>query len=50
MHMVIKEKTYEIINAVCDECGEEMDIPGLIDISIKSIINCIVFVNRNGRI
>jgi len=36
---VIKEKTYdfEIIIAECDECGEEMDIPGLIDINIKSI-------------
>lgn len=36
---VIKEKTYdfEIIVAVCDECGEEMDIPGLMDINIRSI-------------
>lgn len=36
---VIKEKAYnfEIIIAVCDECGEEMDIPGLTDINIKSI-------------
>lgn len=36
---VIKEKTYdfEIIVAVCDECGEEMDIPGLMDINMKSI-------------
>ncbi|NLG03597.1 MAG: DUF4065 domain-containing protein [Clostridia bacterium] len=36
---VIKEKTYdfEIIVAVCDECGREMDIPGLMDINMKSI-------------
>lgn len=36
---VIKEKTYdfEIIVAVCDECGEEMDISGLMDINMKSI-------------
>lgn len=36
---VIKEKTYdfEIIVAVCVECGEEMDIPGLLDINMKSI-------------
>lgn len=36
---VIKEKIYnfEIIIAVCDECGEEMDVPGLIDLNIKSI-------------
>lgn len=36
---VIKEKNYdfEIIIAVCDECGEEMDIPGLLDFNIKSI-------------
>ena len=35
----IKEKIYnfEIIIAVCDECGEEMDVPGLIDLNIKSI-------------
>lgn len=36
---VIKEKNYdfEIIVAVCDECGEEMDIPGLMDLNMKSI-------------
>lgn len=36
---VIKEKMYDfqIIAAVCDECGEEMDIPGLLDINMKSI-------------
>lgn len=36
---VVKEKTYdfEIIVAVCDECGKEMDIPGLMDINIKGI-------------
>jgi uncharacterized phage-associated protein len=36
---VIKEKPYnfEIIIAMCDECGKEMDIPGLMDINIKSI-------------
>lgn len=36
---VIKEKTYdfEIIVAICDECGETMDIPGLMDINMRSI-------------
>lgn len=36
---VIKEKAYnfEIIVAVCDECGEEMDIPGLMDINMRSV-------------
>lgn len=36
---IIKEKTYdfEIIVAICDECEEEMDIPGLMDINIRSI-------------
>lgn len=36
---VIRDKTYdfEITVAVCDECGEEMDIPGLLDANIKSI-------------
>lgn len=36
---VIKEKKYDfqIIVAVCDECGEEMDIPGLLDLNMKSI-------------
>ena len=30
---VIKDKTYEfeIAVAVCEECGKEMDIPGLLD-------------------
>lgn len=36
---VIKDKTYEfeIAVAVCEECGKEMDIPGLLDTNIKSI-------------
>lgn len=36
---VIKDKPYEfeISIAVCDECGKEMDIPGLLDANIKSI-------------
>ena len=36
---VIKDKIYEfeITVAVCDECGKEMDIPGLLDSNIKSI-------------
>lgn len=36
---VIRDKTYdfEIMVAVCDECREEMDIPGLLDANIKSI-------------
>lgn len=36
---VIKDKSYdfEIAVAVCDECGREMDIPGLLDSNIKSI-------------
>lgn len=35
----IKEKTYKfkLIVAVCDSCGEEMDVPGLLDANIKSI-------------
>ncbi len=35
----IKDKDYnfEITVALCDECGEEMDIPGLLDENIKSI-------------
>lgn len=35
----IKDKIYEfeIIVAVCEECGEEMDIPGLLDANVKSI-------------
>lgn len=36
---VIKDKTYEfeIMVAVCDECGEKMDIPGLLDANVKSV-------------
>jgi len=36
---VIKGKTYdfEIVVAVCDECGQEMDIHGLMDINMRSI-------------
>lgn len=36
---VIKDKSYEfeIAIAVCDECGKEMDIPGLLDSNVKSI-------------
>ena len=36
---VIKDKEYEfeIMVAVCEECDEEMDIPGLTDINIKKI-------------
>lgn len=36
---VIKDKTYEfeIAVAVCDVCGKEMDIPGLLDLNVKSI-------------
>lgn len=36
---VIKDKSYEfeIAVAVCDECGKEMDIPGLLDSNVKSI-------------
>ena len=39
LQKVIKEKTYEfeIAVAVCDECGEEMDIPGLLDANLKNI-------------
>lgn len=39
IHKIIKEKEYnfEVIVAVCEDCGEEMDIPGLIDINIKRI-------------
>ena len=35
----IKGKTYEfeIAVAVCDECGKEMDIPGLLDSNIRSV-------------
>lgn len=35
----IKDKIYEfeIIVAVCEECGGEMDIPGLLDANVKSI-------------
>lgn len=36
---VIKDKEYEfeITAAVCDECGEEMDIPGLLDANVSAI-------------
>lgn len=36
---MIKEKMYdfEIIVAICDNCGETMDIPGLMDFNMKSI-------------
>lgn len=36
---VIKDKSYEfeISVAVCNECGKEMDIPGLIDSNVKSV-------------
>jgi uncharacterized phage-associated protein len=36
---VIKDKTYEFIIsvAICDKCGNEMDIPGLMDSNIKAI-------------
>ena len=39
MKKEIKDKTYdfEIMVAVCDECGEEMDIPGLLDLNMKAI-------------
>lgn len=35
----IKDKTYDfkIIVAICEECGEEMDIPGLLDLNMKAI-------------
>ena len=35
----IKDKTYdfEVMVAVCDECGEEMDIPGLLDLNMEAI-------------
>lgn len=32
-----KEYTFSITVAVCDECGEEMSIPGLIDRNIQEI-------------
>lgn len=36
---VINDKSYEfeISVAVCNECGKEMDIPGLLDANMKSI-------------
>lgn len=39
VHKVIKDKEYEfeITVAICDECGEEMDIHGLLDSNVKSI-------------
>lgn len=38
-HKVIRDKEYEfkITVAICDECGQEMDIPGLMDFNAKSI-------------
>ena len=35
----IKGKTYDfkIMVAICEECGEEMDIPGLLDLNMKAI-------------
>lgn len=34
-----KDKTYifKIMVAICEECGEEMDIPGLWDLNMKAI-------------
>ncbi|MCI5995514.1 MAG: DUF4065 domain-containing protein [Blautia sp.] len=32
-----KEYTFSVTSAVCDECGEEMNIPGLIDKNIKEV-------------
>lgn len=39
LQKVIKDKSYEfeIEVALCDECGKEMDIPGIWDLNIKSI-------------
>ena len=36
---IIRDKTceFEITVAICDECGEEMDIPGLLDANIRAI-------------
>lgn len=36
---IMKDKTYEfeITVAVCDVCGEEMDVPGLLDANVKAI-------------
>ena len=36
---VIREKNYEftITTAVCKECGEEMDVEGIMDLNIKEI-------------
>ena len=36
---IIRDKPceFEITVAMCDECGEEMDIPGLLDANIKAI-------------
>lgn len=35
----MKDKTYdfEIIVAICDECGSEMEIPGVMDLNAKRI-------------
>lgn len=32
-----KEYVFEITVAICDECGEEMNPPGLIDLNILEI-------------
>lgn len=32
-----KEYTFLITVAVCDECGEEISLPGLLDLNIKEI-------------
>lgn len=39
IHKIIKDKSYEFVIAVavCDECGKEMDIPGLLDSNMQSI-------------
>lgn len=39
VHKIIKDKSYEFVIAVavCDECGKEMDIPGLMDSNMQSI-------------
>lgn len=32
-----KEYTFSITVAVCNECGEEISLPGLLDLNIKEI-------------
>ena len=32
-----KSSEFEISVAVCNECGKEMDIPGLLDSNMKSV-------------